>query len=160
MSVYFIFEMGNAHNRLKIGRARNIHTRLRNLQTGNPTELLLVGWIEAADDNELERSLHKHFATQRRMGEWFEIEPADVQSVILRAGQQGFVAKNADAFKIIGYDKDAVPEFAGVWEWGDLALEECCPFCGCCCGIHFQEASSLYHCLNCDVLTDFEDVRF
>ena len=52
----------------------------------------------------------------------------------------------------------AVPEYLGVWEWGDLEIEECCPFCGCLCGMHFQDASQMYYCLNCDTLTDFSEV--
>lgn len=43
--------------------------------------------------------------------------------------------------------------------WGDLEIYECCPFCGCLCGMHFQDASQMYHCLNCDTLTDFSDLE-
>jgi hypothetical protein len=156
--VYFIVELGNAEPALKIGRARDIRKRRRNLQTGNPAQLLLVGWINSDDDKLLERRLHHQFREHRRAGEWFAIQPADVAPILLRAGINGFVARNADAFQIIGFDKDAVPEFAGVWEWGDLELEECCPFCGCCCGNHFQEATHLYHCRKCDRLTSLEGV--
>lgn len=35
-------------------------------------------------------------------------------------------------------------EYLGVWEWVDLEIDECCPFCGCLCGIHFQQASQMY----------------
>lgn len=76
----------------------------------------------------------------------------------MREGRSGFVAKNADAFQLVGYDRDAVPEYLGVWEWGDLELEECCPFCGCLFGMHFQDASQMYHCLNCDTLTNFSEL--
>ena len=77
---------------------------------------------------------------------------------LARASQQGFVAKNADAFQIIGYDRDAVPECLGVCEWADLEIDECCPFCGCLCGMHFQETSQMYYCIQCDTLTDFSDL--
>ena len=80
-----------------------------------------------------------------------------MRSIILRAGRQGFVAKNEDAFAVVGYDRDAIPEYAGVWEWGDLQLEGCCPFSGCCCGMHFKEALNPWHCLGYDTLTDFDD---
>ncbi|GLQ82653.1 hypothetical protein GCM10007881_61760 [Mesorhizobium huakuii] len=160
MPVYFIVECGNARKALKIGRATDIQKRRRNLQTGNPAELLIIGWIVAEDEVAFEHALHQRFQHQRRGGEWFEIEPADIQPILLRAGIRGFVAKNADAFEIIGYDRDGITEFVGIWDWGDLEYEECCPFCGCCCGIHYQEVSSLHHCLNCDTLTDFEEVMF
>ncbi|MDR7193267.1 GIY-YIG nuclease family protein [Luteimonas terrae] len=158
MPVYFIGEHENQCSPIKIGVAKNIEVRKRNLQTGNPLELRLLGWIEAHNSFELERRLHQHFEATKVRGEWFAIEPADILSILMRAGSDGFVAKNADAFQIVGYDRDAVPEYLGVWEWGDLEIDECCPFCGCLCGMHFQEASQMYHCLNCDALSDFSDV--
>jgi hypothetical protein len=158
MPVYFTYQLESGRNALKIGYSSDIWRRLKELQTGNPSKLQIVGWILAHDERSLERDLHKKFASYRRGGEWFEIEPAHIISVILRSGIKGFVTKNSDAFAVISHDKDAVPEFAGVWEWGDLELEECCPFCGCCCGIHYQEASGMHYCLNCKTLTNFEDV--
>ncbi|MBN2971021.1 GIY-YIG nuclease family protein [Roseomonas aeriglobus] len=158
MAVYFISQVENDRVFTKIGRARNIEKRRRDLQTGNPVALAVVGWINAADDHALERALHAHFATRRLSGEWFAIEPADALPMLSRAGVDGYVAKNTDAFEITGYDRDAVPEYLGVWEWGDLELEECCPFCGCMCGMHFQEASWMYHCMACDALTDFSEL--
>lgn len=91
-------------------------------------------------------------------GEWFAIEPADILPILQCAGPDGFVAKNADAFQIIGYDRDAIPEYLGVWEWADLEIDECCPFCGCLCGMHFQDSSRMYHSIRCDTLTDFSEL--
>ena len=91
-------------------------------------------------------------------GEWFAIEPADVLPILMRAGRDGFVAKNANAFQITGYDRDTVPEYLGVWEWADLEIDECCPFCGCLCGMHFQDTSQMYYCIRCDTLTDFSEL--
>lgn len=136
----------------------DIVSRKRKLQTGNPLTLQLVGWIVSDDDRRLERDLHERFGHRRSRGEWFWIEPADVLPHLVHAGQQGFVCKNADAFQIIGYDSDAVPEYLGVWHWADLEIDECCPFCGCLCGMHFQEASQMYHCIQCDTLTAFSDM--
>lgn len=45
----------------------------------------------------------------------------------MQAGHEGFVANNADAFQIIGYDRDAVPEYLGVWEWGILSSMNAAP---------------------------------
>jgi hypothetical protein len=47
--VYFIGEDENGCSPIKIGVAKNIEARQRNLQTGNPLELRLLGWIEATD---------------------------------------------------------------------------------------------------------------
>lgn len=49
-----------------------------------------------------------------------QVDWQDVLPVLMRAGHHGFVAKNADAFQIVRYDRDAVPEYLGVWEWSDL----------------------------------------
>ena len=158
MPVYFIGEAENGCTQIKIGVAKNIEVRKRNLQTGNPLELKLLGWIDTTDSFQLERHLYEHFGAARLRGEWFAVEPADILPVLMRAGGDGFVAKNADPFEVVGHDRDAVPEYLGVWEWGDLEIHECCPFCGCLCGMHFQDASQMYHCLNCDELTDFSQL--
>jgi Meiotically up-regulated gene 113 len=158
MPVYFIGQIENGKSSIKIGVARDIKRRHRTLQTGNPLPLEIMGWMKSVDDYGLESSLHKLFKSRRGLGEWFNIEPADILSVLRRAGQNGFVAKNADAFQIIGYDSDAVPEYLGIWNWADLEMEECCPFCGCFCGMYFQDASSMYYCINCDTLTDFSEL--
>lgn len=156
MPVYFIGPSQNG-NPIKVGVAKDIRSRHRALQTGNPAPLEVMGWITSDDDYRLEKSVHQTFEAKRVRGEWFNIEPADILSVLRDAGINGFVAKNADAFQIIGHDS-AVHEYLGVWSWGDLELEECCPFCGCLCGMHFQDASAMYHCLNCDTLTDFSEL--
>ena len=157
MPVYFIGEEDTPCCRIKIGVAKNIERRRSNLQTGNPLELRLLGWINTEGNFELERRLHQHFSARRVRGEWFAIEPADILLIPMRAARDGFVAKNTNAFQIVGYDRDAVPEYVGVWEWGELEIDECCPFCGCLCGMAFQEASQMYHCISCDALTDFSD---
>jgi Meiotically Up-regulated Gene 113 (MUG113) protein len=157
--VYFLGEDENRCSPIKIGVAKNIEGRKRNLQTGNPLELRLLGWIQTSDDFGLEAQLKKHFLAVRGRGEWFDIEPVDILPFLTRAGLNGFVAKNADAFQITGYDKDAIPEYLGIWEWADLEIDECCPFCGCLCGMHFQEASQMYHCIQCDTLTDFSELN-
>ena len=111
MPVYFIGEDENGCSPIKIGVAKNIAERKRNLQTGNPLVLKLLGWIEVANAFELERQFHQHFKSAHARGEWFAIEPSDILPILMRAGRDGFVAKNADAFQVIGYDRDAVPEY-------------------------------------------------
>ena len=158
MPVYFIGEENSGYCRIKIGVAKDIEKRRNNLQPGNPSAIRLIGWSNTEETFELERRLHHHFAATRVRGEWFAIEPADLLPTLMRATSDGFVAKNADAFEIVGYDRDAIPEYIGVWEWGDLEIDECCPFCGCLCGMTFQDASQMYHCINCDALTDFSEM--
>ena len=106
----------NGCSPIKIGVAKNIAERKRNLQTGNPLVLKLLGWIEVTNAFELERQFHQHFKLAHSRCEWFAIKPADIFPILMRAGRYGFFAKNADAFQIGGYDRDAVPAYLGVWE--------------------------------------------
>lgn len=157
MAVYFIHQEERGQWLMKIGRATDITRRLGQLQTGNPKQLALAGWIEAADDARMEKALHRKYAGANVGGEWFALQPADILGDLQAAGIEGFVAKNADAFEITGRDSDAVPEYLGVWVWADLEIDECCLLCGCLCGMAFQDASQMYHCLSCDALTDFSE---
>jgi len=154
--IYFFIEDSN--EKVKIGRAKDIERRRKGLQTGNPRKLLLLGWIrtEDGDDVRLEKRLHQEFSHHRASGEWFDLDPADVLPILERFGIDGFVGTTGDSFEVTGYDRDGIPEYLGVWYWGDLEYQECCPFCGSFCGMHYQEASSMYHCLNCDELTTFD----
>lgn len=157
MSVYFLYQSAGGAALMKIGRAKDICRRRDVLQTGNPHPLLIVGWIESTCDHALEKALHRKYGDRRSSGEWFHLEPSEILEDLKRAGSDGFVARNADAFEITGYDRDAVPEYLGVWEWADLELDECCPFCGSLCGLHLQGVSHMYHCISCGRLSDFSE---
>jgi hypothetical protein len=152
MSIYFILDSRSSE--IKIGRSADIPLRVRALQTGNPGALKLMGWIVATDDVRTERDLHSRYNDRRGIGEWFSIGPREVLIELKRA--TGFVPAQGDSFEIVGRDRDGVSEYLGVCEWADFELEECCPFCGCFCGMHFQDASWMYHCTNCDMLTNFD----
>ena len=102
------------------------------------------------------KEIHRHFSHLRGSGEWFTLDPADILPILEHFGIDGFVGTTDDSFEVTGHDRDGVPEYLGVWSWGDLEWDECCPFCGSFCGMHFQNASSMYHCLNCDTLTTFD----
>lgn len=47
-------------------------------------------------------------------GEWLNLQPTDILADLAYAGRFGLVAKNADAFEIIAYGRDTVPEHVGV----------------------------------------------
>lgn len=68
---------------VKIGRARNIAQRMRELQTGCPYELKLLA-VLSRDPND-EAAFHRRFARDRRHGEWFILSPA-VQAEIRSHG--------------------------------------------------------------------------
>lgn len=154
MAIYFIADRKN--DLVKIGVSNDRDRRLKQLQTGNPFVLELMGWIaEETNQFKIEANIHKEYSNKCFRGEWFSINQNEVLQIL--ALYNGFIPKNDDAFKVIGYDKDNIPEYLGVWDWQDFELEECCPFCGCLCGMHHQKASNMYYCMNCDTLTNFED---
>ena len=157
MPVYFVIERES--DTIKIGVSTHIRRRLAQLQTGNPNKLELMRWITPEDDYGTEKALHKRYKERRVLGggeEWFTISQDDVLRELKQA--QGFVPRNEDSFEIIGYDQDGIPEYMGVCKWDDFDHHECCPFCGCFCGMYFNEAASMYHCPNCDTLTDFSEL--
>ncbi len=73
--VYFIRD--SVTQTVKIGKTgiHNSPNRLKQLQTGNPTQLSLVRTIQTkthADAFQLEAQLHKKYANKHYRGEWFK----------------------------------------------------------------------------------------
>lgn len=65
--VYFILN----NDKVKIGYTKNVKKRLKQLQTANGDNLILLGYIEG--DKNVEHQLHEKFETYRIRdnGEWF-----------------------------------------------------------------------------------------
>lgn len=73
---------------LKIGKAKDPSSRLRQLQTGHPEKLhvLLTGWGEedstgdfySVPDSLVEKAFHHKFRNARMNGEWFNITTEDI----------------------------------------------------------------------------------
>lgn len=73
MTIYFIEMEGT--NSIKIGFTANndVTARMRQLQTGQPKKLRLLGSLPG--DQDAERTLHAVFAGYRSNGEWFDGPP-------------------------------------------------------------------------------------
>lgn len=84
--VVYVFRAGDT-NRYKIGRATNVEARKKQLQTGCPDQLELVGIIEG-DAVRIESELHKMFSEQRKSGEWFEFDDPSLISRFFRSTQE------------------------------------------------------------------------
>ena len=70
--VYFI----KAQNNTKIGVARNVERRIKQIQNGNPYVLNLITCIKMPSSKsafDLERYLHAYYGKYRKSGEWFKI---------------------------------------------------------------------------------------
>lgn len=79
--VYLIGETDN-NGRYKIGstRAKDVNHRLKQLQTGNSSELYIKEAFETEQPFKLEKMLHNHFKYKNLNGEWFELSETDIEA--------------------------------------------------------------------------------
>ena len=79
--VYLIGEIGK-EGRYKIGstKAKNVNKRLKQLQTGNSSELFIKESYETEHPFKLEKMLHNYFKSSNLIGEWFELSESDVRT--------------------------------------------------------------------------------
>ena len=79
--VYLIGEIGK-EGRYKIGstKAKDVNKRLKQLQTGNSSELFIKESYETEHPFKLEKMLHNHFKSSNLMGEWFELSESDTEA--------------------------------------------------------------------------------
>jgi len=57
----------------KIGISKHPNTRLKQLQTGNSSEMRMVETFESEFANKIETTLHNRYSHVRKSGEWFEL---------------------------------------------------------------------------------------
>lgn len=69
--VYFI--QAKETGRIKIGYAKDVNKRLKNLQTSSADQLDLLAYVKGGRN--LEKLLHEKFASCRTRGEWFIAKP-------------------------------------------------------------------------------------
>jgi len=79
--VYLIGEKDNI-GKYKIGstKAKNVNKRLKQLQTGNSSELFIKESYETEHPFKLEKMLHNHFKSSNLIGEWFELSESDTEA--------------------------------------------------------------------------------
>ena len=70
-----------AQDLFKIGVTKNLYSkRMKQLQTGNGTELHLVSYYETFYPYRIERFLHNKFHNKQQLGEWFRLDINDIVS--------------------------------------------------------------------------------
>lgn len=69
MYVYLIKNSGD--DTYKIGVAKSPNNRLKQLQTANPFNLLLIEMYETENAYKIEKTLHRYFSHLKKEGEWF-----------------------------------------------------------------------------------------
>lgn len=79
----YVYLIGNwdTPNIYKIGMTRgSVKKRIKELQTGNPSEMYTVKYHETKYPFFLERQLHFRLREGHITGEWFELKPIEVAS--------------------------------------------------------------------------------
>jgi len=85
MYIYFIQAFGQKELlRIKIGKATDPEARLRQLQTGSPVKLKMLGTVKCRDDSHarsIEKLAHNIFYRQRKRGEWFRLSAKHIGQI-------------------------------------------------------------------------------
>lgn len=79
----YLIQAGEMH-RFKIGCAIYPEKRLRELQTGSPVPLRMIGWKRCHDMFAEERKWHELFVDARRVGEWFDLNHRQLWKIAQR----------------------------------------------------------------------------
>lgn len=69
--IYLIQSLENSH--YKIGISKNPRRRIKELQTGNSSELRLVETYQSEYAEKIERTLHRRYSHLHKEGEWFDM---------------------------------------------------------------------------------------
>lgn len=81
--VYFIRIMYEGKkNIVKIGSAIDIDVRKRSIETGNPFETILIGYIKSVNFRSIEKGIHKKFSQANLRQEWYELDIEKVKMII------------------------------------------------------------------------------
>lgn len=81
----YIYVIGPDTGPQKIGISKDVNTRLRNLQTGNPLELMIHHTEEVDPDRVLllEQKIHKELNHKRTTGEWFDLTWQEARDMVI-----------------------------------------------------------------------------
>lgn len=118
MTQYVYFARAGSDGPVKIGRSKDIRTRISSLQTGCPDKLAILGSIESVDAETLESEMHRKF-DEFRIGrsEWFRWSK-DISDEIANIGiHRDSTATSVDtAANSQSDDRDPTPRPADPWE--------------------------------------------
>jgi predicted GIY-YIG superfamily endonuclease len=70
-SIYLIQSLENSY--YKIGVSKHPNKRLKELQTGNSSELKLINTYKSEFAHQIERTLQRRYSHLKKEGEWFDL---------------------------------------------------------------------------------------
>lgn len=78
--VYLLCSLDDDTYKIGITKYSDIERyRIKNgLQTGNPSEIVLVNKYKSNNYRQIETMLHRFYGTKHKRGEWFELESTEV----------------------------------------------------------------------------------
>lgn len=82
----FVYFMREPFGLVKIGKARNPNTRLKDIQTSSPYELRIEGVIQCENMHGLEAEIHTAFEHRLVRGEWYCLTTDEVMEILSRYG--------------------------------------------------------------------------
>jgi hypothetical protein len=71
--------LAQSGERFKIGRTLSLERRISGLAGQLPEKIVLLHAIKTEDTSGIEAYWHRRFADQRLNGEWFALEPDDIE---------------------------------------------------------------------------------
>ncbi len=82
MGFVYLLGQSDIKDQYKIGstRGKTVNKRLKQLQTGNSSELFVKDCYETEYPFKLEQMLHNRFKSSNLLGEWFELSEDDVRN--------------------------------------------------------------------------------
>ena len=132
--VYVVRAGTGSRSPIKVGVADDVQKRMKQLQTGNPKELILVMHFECDDRAHafrLEKTIHDILKGQRLWGEWFSVSKSKVMKLLNSMGNRDdidSIVKKMDLFDRAGVNitkKDvASVKLKGVIRSRDYEIED------------------------------------
>lgn len=99
MSQGWIYVLDNQMGHYKIGKSTTLNTRIKTLKIQLPFPVTIAYVFKDVNCHQAERALHKLFASKRKNGEWFELDPIDDIGLIMElASWTGWYEIGPDKF--------------------------------------------------------------
>lgn len=77
----YVYLLKSENGHYKIGKAKNPDNRLKTFTVKLPFKVEYICTIQTVDMGELEAALHEQYETKRIDGEWFNLEPEDIEYI-------------------------------------------------------------------------------
>jgi ribosome-binding protein aMBF1 (putative translation factor) len=123
--IYAIGAVGTTY--VKIGSARDVEKRRKELQTGQPFLLHILATIPVETSlRRIETQIHRFLAEQRQQGEWFDL-PMDTERLVALVARAVQWLDEQDAMKTFGQRLKSIREQRG-WSQSELAERAGVPY--------------------------------